>query len=129
MTFRKMELHEYQKHLALIAHLIRQYSNQGDTVLDNCMGSATTAVALKTFVDLFSESMGVVEAHKRKAEIEAAVLKVYGARYSTTNYWLLSELQKVAQAMKDEINKPAATDACAQDTSEKADLETDDLPF
>ena len=37
--------HPTQKPLALIAHLIRQYSNQGDTVLDNCMGSATTAVA------------------------------------------------------------------------------------
>ena len=37
--------HPTQKPLALIAHLIRQYSNPGDTVLDNCMGSATTAVA------------------------------------------------------------------------------------
>ncbi len=34
-----------QKPLALIAYLIRTYSNPGDTVLDNCMGSATTAVA------------------------------------------------------------------------------------
>lgn len=37
--------HPTQKPLALIAHLIRQYSNPGDTVLDTCMGSATTAVA------------------------------------------------------------------------------------
>lgn len=37
--------HPNQKPLALIAHLIRQYSNPGDTVLDTCMGSATTAVA------------------------------------------------------------------------------------
>lgn len=37
--------HTTQKPLALIAHLIRQYSNPGDTVLDTCMGSATTAVA------------------------------------------------------------------------------------
>lgn len=37
--------HPTQKPLALIANLIRQYSNPGDTVLDNCMGSATTAVA------------------------------------------------------------------------------------
>ena len=37
--------HPTQKPLALIAHLIRQYSNPGDTVLDNCMGSGTTAVA------------------------------------------------------------------------------------
>ena len=37
--------HPTQKPLALIAYLIRTYSNPGDTVLDNCMGSATTAVA------------------------------------------------------------------------------------
>lgn len=37
--------HPTQKPLALIEYLIRTYSNPGDTVLDNCMGSATTAVA------------------------------------------------------------------------------------
>lgn len=76
-------------------------------------------IALKTFVDWFSESMGVVEAHKRKAEIEAAVLKVYGPRYSTTNYWLLSELQRKAYEMKYEINNPAA------ETNADADPQTD----
>lgn len=90
-------------------------------------------VALKTFVDWFGESMGVVEAHKRKAEIEAAVLKVYGQRYSTTNYWLLSELQRVAQDMKDKINNPAAeTNADAEpqtDASAEAENDGDELPF
>lgn len=38
-------IHPTQKPLALIEYLILTYSNQGDTVLDNCMGSATTAVA------------------------------------------------------------------------------------
>jgi site-specific DNA-methyltransferase (adenine-specific) len=37
--------HPTQKPVALIADLIRTYSNEGDTVLDTCMGSATTAVA------------------------------------------------------------------------------------
>ena len=41
----KMSFHPTQKPLALIEYLIRTYSNPGDTVLDNCMGSATTAVA------------------------------------------------------------------------------------
>ena len=81
-------------------------------------------ISLKTFVDWFSESMGTVEAHKRKAEIEAAVLKVYGARYSTTNYWLLSELQKKAQAMKNEINNPQP-----EPQQQPAEPECDDLPF
>ena len=79
-------------------------------------------VSLKTFVDIFSETMGVIEAHKRKAEIEAAVLKVFGARYSTTNYWLLSELQRRAQAMKNEINNPVAE-------VEEEEPQGDDLPF
>lgn len=91
--------------------------------------SAQNHVALKTFVDWFSESMGVMEAHKRRAEIEAAVIKVYGERYSTTNYWLLTSLQETAQRLKNEINNPVATDAGAQDTSAQAELETDDLPF
>ena len=91
--------------------------------------SAQNHVALKTFVDWFSESMGVIEAHKRRAEIEAAVIKVYGERYSTTNYWLLTSLQETAQRLKNEINNPVATDASAQDTSAQAEPETDDLPF
>ena len=91
--------------------------------------SAQNHVALKTFVDWFSESMGVMEAHKRRAEIEAAVVKVYGERYSTTNYWLLTSLQETAQRLKNEINNPVATDAGAQDTSAQAEPETDDLPF
>ena len=91
--------------------------------------SAQNHVALKTFVDWFSESMGVIESHKRRAEIEAAVIKVYGDRYSTTNYWLLTSLQETAQRLKNEINNPVATDAGAQDTSAQAEPETDDLPF
>ena len=91
--------------------------------------SAQNHVALKTFVDWFSESMGVMEAHKRRAEIEAAVIKVYGERYSTTNYWLLTSLQETAQRLKYEINNPVATDAGAQDTRAQAEPETDDLPF
>lgn len=42
------KLHPTQKPLALIEWLIKTYSNEGDTVLDNCMGSGTTGVAAKT---------------------------------------------------------------------------------
>lgn len=38
-------LHPTQKPLALCEYLIRIYSNEGDVVLDNCMGSGTTCVA------------------------------------------------------------------------------------
>jgi DNA modification methylase len=38
-------LHPTQKPVALIEYLIRTYTNEGETVLDNCMGSGTTGVA------------------------------------------------------------------------------------
>lgn len=38
-------LHPTQKPVALMEYLIRTYSNEGETVLDNCMGSGTTGVA------------------------------------------------------------------------------------
>lgn len=37
--------HPTQKPLDLIKYLVRTYSNEGDTILDNCMGSGTTAIA------------------------------------------------------------------------------------
>ena len=79
-------------------------------------------VSLKTFVDWFSETMGVVEAHKRKSEIEAAVLNVYGPRYSTTNYWLLSELQSKAMELKNTINSADETATVDDETEDEPDL-------
>jgi site-specific DNA-methyltransferase (adenine-specific) len=38
-------LHPTQKPVTLCEYLIRTYSNEGDTVLNNCMGSGTTGVA------------------------------------------------------------------------------------
>lgn len=40
-------LHPTQKPLALIEWLIATYTNEGDTVLDNCMGSGTAGEACK----------------------------------------------------------------------------------
>lgn len=37
--------HPTQKPIALFEYLIRTYTNEGETVLDNCIGSGTTAVA------------------------------------------------------------------------------------
>lgn len=39
------DMHPTQKPVDLIQYLIRTYSNEGDTILDNCMGSGTTAIA------------------------------------------------------------------------------------
>lgn len=38
-------LHPTQKPVDLIRYLIKTYSNEGDIILDNCMGSGTTAIA------------------------------------------------------------------------------------
>ena len=38
-------LHPTQKPIALMEHLIKTYTNKNETVLDNCMGSGTTAIA------------------------------------------------------------------------------------
>jgi site-specific DNA-methyltransferase (adenine-specific) len=41
------KLHPTQKPVALFEYLIKTYTNEGDLVLDNCVGSGTTAVACK----------------------------------------------------------------------------------
>ena len=38
-------LHPTQKPVSLFEYLIKTYTNEGETVLDNCMGSGTTAIA------------------------------------------------------------------------------------
>lgn len=38
-------VHPTQKPVALMEYLIRTYTNEGETVMDNCMGSGTTGVA------------------------------------------------------------------------------------
>lgn len=38
-------IHPTQKPVALFEYLIKTYSNEGETILDNCMGSGTTAIA------------------------------------------------------------------------------------
>lgn len=38
-------IHPTQKPVALFEYLIKTYTNEGETVLDNCMGSGTTGVA------------------------------------------------------------------------------------
>jgi site-specific DNA-methyltransferase (adenine-specific) len=40
-------VHPTQKPVDLLEYLVKTYTNQGDTVLDNCMGSGTTGVACK----------------------------------------------------------------------------------
>lgn len=54
-------LHPTQKPLALIEHILKMYTNEGDTVLDFCMGSGTTGVACK---NLGREFIGIEKDEK-----------------------------------------------------------------
>ena len=59
--------HPTQKPVALMKYLIKTYTNLGDTVLDNCMGSGTTLVAAK---NLGRKAIGI-EIEERYCEIAA----------------------------------------------------------
>lgn len=41
----RSRFHPTQKPIALLEYLIRTYTDEGDVVLDNCMGSGSTGVA------------------------------------------------------------------------------------
>ena len=41
----KSKVHPTQKPVSLFEYLIRTYTNENETILDNCMGSGTTAIA------------------------------------------------------------------------------------
>jgi site-specific DNA-methyltransferase (adenine-specific) len=43
----KYIMHPTQKPVVLLEYLIKTYTNEGETVLDNCMGSGSTGVACK----------------------------------------------------------------------------------
>jgi site-specific DNA-methyltransferase (adenine-specific) len=62
-------VHPTQKPLALFEYLIKTYTNEGGVVLDNCMGSGTTAVACirtnRKFIGFETESKYIEIANKR----------------------------------------------------------------
>lgn len=68
----KDSLHPTQKPVALFEYLIKTYTNEGDLVLDNCMGSGTTAIACKhlgrNFIGCDIEQKYVDIANKRLRE-------------------------------------------------------------
>lgn len=44
-THQSKAIHRTEKPVSLLEYLIRTYTNEGETVLDNCMGSGSTGVA------------------------------------------------------------------------------------
>ena len=75
---REVGLHPTQKPVALMEYLIRTYTQEGETVLDNCMGSGTTGVACantgRRFIGIERDdkyfaiaSERIAEAHRKEA--------------------------------------------------------------
>lgn len=66
---REAGLHPTQKPVALFEYLIKTHSDEGDLILDNCIGSGTTAVACKrtkrNFIGIEKEQTYVDIANKR----------------------------------------------------------------
>ncbi len=70
----KEALHPTQKPVALFEYLIKTYSNEGEIVLDNCMGSGTTAVACENlnrqWIGFETESEYIEIANNRLKELK-----------------------------------------------------------
>ena len=73
-------LHPTQKPLALIMELVKTFSNEGDIVLDNCMGSGTTGVACKK---LNRDFIGI---EKDKEYFDIAVKRIENADENPENF-------------------------------------------
>ena len=70
----KCSLHPTQKPVALLEYLIKTYTNEGETVLDNTMGSGTTGVACvntnRNFIGIEIDPTYFAIAEKRIAEAQ-----------------------------------------------------------
>jgi DNA modification methylase len=72
----KSSLHPTQKPLELMSYLVRTYTNPGDTIMDNTMGSGTTGVAAvcngRNFIGIEKEREYFDIACRRITEVMAA---------------------------------------------------------
>jgi DNA modification methylase len=70
----RRKVHPTQKPVALMEYLIKTYTNPGDTVLDNCMGSGTTGVACvntgRSFIGIEKDPAYFAIAQRRIAEAQ-----------------------------------------------------------
>jgi site-specific DNA-methyltransferase (adenine-specific) len=72
-------MHPTQKPVALFEYLIKTYTNEGDLVLDNCIGSGTTAIACikanRRFIGMELEQKYVDIANKRIGEVKQEAMQ------------------------------------------------------
>jgi len=73
---KKNNVHPTQKPVALFEYLIKTYTDERDTVLDNCMGSGTTGVACKNLnrnfigIELDAEYFKIAEKRIKEISVE-----------------------------------------------------------
>ena len=71
----KGKVHPTQKPVPLFEYLIRTYTNEGEVILDNCIGSGTTAVAAintgRQFIGIEQDAGYAEIARRRIDELEA----------------------------------------------------------
>ena len=81
----KEKLHPTQKPVKLFEYLIKTYSNEGDLILDNCMGSGTTAIACiknnRKFIGIEKEQKYIDTANKRLEQ--QTLSNIEGGRHSS----------------------------------------------
>lgn len=78
-TYSKGRIHPTQKPVDLLEYFVRTYTNVGDLVLDNCMGSGSTAIACanlgRRFVGMekdpsfYQLAVDRINQHKRTVEV------------------------------------------------------------
>lgn len=72
---RRGSVHPTQKPVALMEYMVKTYTNEGMTVLDNCMGSGTTGVACantgRNFIGIEKDAAYFAIAERRIAEAQA----------------------------------------------------------
>lgn len=66
----RKRVHPTQKPIELLAYLVRTYTNEGDLVLDNCMGSGSTGVACK------AEQRRFIGIEKEKEYFDIAKMRI-----------------------------------------------------
>ncbi|MBQ1799365.1 MAG: site-specific DNA-methyltransferase, partial [Prevotella sp.] len=76
-------VHPTQKPVSLLEYLIKTYTNEGETVLDNCMGSGSTGVACvnlnRNFIgmELKEEYFDIAKERIHKAQTEPKQMTLF----------------------------------------------------
>jgi len=81
----QQKLHPTEKPVSLMEYLIRTYTNEGDTVIDNCMGSGTTGVAC---INTNRNFIGIEKDHKY---FKIAQNRINGTEFKPNNFEKVEE--------------------------------------